>query len=104
MVGSSRIPPQEAGAASGVFTMVQQVAFTLGIAVIVGMFFSQLGPAPDARRYTAALSVALGCNAVLMLLTCGLAFALPRGAGDGRAAYPAGVTQRGHGSFATLLP
>ncbi len=27
VVGSSRIPPQEAGAASGVFTMVQQVAF-----------------------------------------------------------------------------
>jgi EmrB/QacA subfamily drug resistance transporter len=78
-VASSRIPPQEAGAASGVFSMVQQVAFTLGVAVIVGLFFSWLGPAPDAPAYVAALSGALSVNAGLMLLTCALAFGLPRG-------------------------
>jgi MFS family permease len=79
VVGSSRIPPQEAGAASGVFSMIQQVAFTLGIAVIVGVFFSRLGATPDAAAYEAALSIALACNAGLMLVTCALAFALPRG-------------------------
>ena len=79
VVGSSRIPPQEAGAAAGVFSMVQQVAFAVGVAVIVGIFFSRLGAATDGRAYEAALSVALACNAGLMLLTCALAFALPRG-------------------------
>ena len=79
VVASSRISPQDAGGASGVFSMVQQVAFTLGIAVIVGLFFGWLGPAPDALAYVAALSVALSVNAGLMLLTCALAFGLPRG-------------------------
>ena len=78
VVGSSRIPPQEAGAASGMFTMVQQVAFGLGVAVIMGMFFAMLGPAPDAAAYAHALAVALACNAGLMGLTCALAFLLPR--------------------------
>lgn len=79
VVGSSRIPPQEAGAAAGVFSMIQQVAFTLGVAVIVGVFFTRLGAAPDGATYATALSIALGCNAGLMVLTCALAFLLPRG-------------------------
>ena len=78
VVGSSRIPPQEAGAASGVFSMIQQVAFTLGVAVIVGLFFAWLGDAPDAAAYAAALEVALACNVGSLLLTAAMAFALPR--------------------------
>jgi EmrB/QacA subfamily drug resistance transporter len=78
VVGSSRIPPQEAGAASGMFTMVQQVGFALGVAVIVGLFFSVLGTGTSRGDYEWALAVALSCNAGLMLLTCGLAFLLPR--------------------------
>ncbi len=78
VVGSSRIPPQEAGAASGVFTMVQQVSFGLGVAVIMGMFFAMLGPAPTSRDYERALSTALSCNAALMGVACLLAFFLPR--------------------------
>ena len=78
VVGSSRIPPQEAGAASGMFTMVQQVGFALGVAVIVGLFFSVLGSGTSRGDYERALAVALSCNAGLMLLTCALAFLLPR--------------------------
>ncbi len=78
VVGSSRIPPQEAGAASGVFTMVQQVAFALGVAVIVGLFFSLLGARPTHGDYERALSVALSCNVGLMAVTCVLACFLPR--------------------------
>ena len=83
VVGSSRIPPQEAGAASGVFTMVQQVAFALGVAVIAGLFFSVLDTGTTPADYERALSVALSCNAGLMALTCVLAFFLP-----GRAVKP----------------
>jgi MFS family permease len=78
VVGSSRIPPQEAGAASGVFTMVQQVAFALGVAVIMGLFFAVLGDSQAPADYERALAVALSCNAGLMGLTCLLAFFLPR--------------------------
>ena len=78
VVGSSRIPPQEAGAASGVFTMVQQVSFALGIALIMGLFFSVLGNGTTGADYERALMVALSCNAALMMVTCLLAFLLPR--------------------------
>ncbi len=78
VVGSSRIPPQEAGAASGVFTMVQQVAFALGVAVIMGVYFSALGAGTAPADYERALSLALSCNIGLMALTCLLAFFLPR--------------------------
>ncbi len=78
VVGSSRIPPQEAGAASGVFTMVQQVAFALGVAIIMGLFFTVLGAGTSPGDYEHALSVALSCNAGLMATTCVLALFLPR--------------------------
>jgi MFS family permease len=77
-VGSSRIPPQDAGSAAGVFSMVQQVSFALGVAVIVGIFFTQLGRGTDGLTYENALSVALTCNAGLLAATCALAFAMPR--------------------------
>ena len=78
VVGSSRIPPQEAGAASGVFTMVQQVAFALGVAVIMGLFFAVLGTGTTHGDYERALAAALSCNAGLMAVTCTFAFFLPR--------------------------
>jgi EmrB/QacA subfamily drug resistance transporter len=78
VVGSSRIPPQEAGAAAGLFSMIQQFAFTLGVAVIVGLFFTRLGEAPDRVTYAAALAVALACNVASLLLTAVMACALPR--------------------------
>ena len=79
VVGSSRIPAQEAGAASGMFTMLQQTAFSLGVAVIMGLFFTVLGNGTTPGDYERALSAALICNAGLMMVTCLLAFLLPRG-------------------------
>ncbi len=78
VVGSSRIPPQEAGAASGVFTMVQQVGFALGVALIMGLFFTVLGNGTTGLDYQRALRTALSCSAALMATTCLLAFVLPR--------------------------
>lgn len=78
VVGSSRIPAQDAGAASGVFSMVQQVAFAVGVALIVGAFFSRLGNATDTGAYEGALALALSCNVALMAITCMLALFLPR--------------------------
>ena len=70
VVGSSRIPPQEAGAASGVFSMVQQVSFALGVALIMGLFFSILGAGTAGLDYQRALGAALSCHAGRMVVTC----------------------------------
>ena len=80
VVGSSRIPPQEAGAASGVFTMVQQtVGSPWAIAVIMGLFFTVLGRGHRPGRTTnGRWLAALACNVGLMALTGLLAFFLPR--------------------------
>ena len=78
VVGSSRIPSRDAGAASGVFAMVQQVAYAVGVAVVVGVFFDRLGNATDPGAYEAALALALGVNAALMATTGVLALFLPR--------------------------
>lgn len=75
VVGSSRIPAADAGSASGVFAMVQQVSLALGVAVIGGVFFSALGTGSPAG-YDAALAAALSCNIGLLAATFVLAFAL----------------------------
>ena len=78
VVGNSRLPAQDAGSAAGMFTMLQQTAFSLGVATIMGLFFTVLGRGTTPSDYERALSVALACNAGLMLVTCLLAFLLPR--------------------------
>ena len=78
VLGSSRVSPQDAGAASGMFSMVQQVSFALGIALIMGLFFTVLGGDTGPRSFQHALRVALGCNVGLMVVTCLLALLLPR--------------------------
>jgi EmrB/QacA subfamily drug resistance transporter len=73
----SRVPAGDAGSASGVLATVQQVAFSLGVALIGSVFFAALGPGA-AGSHGGALSVALLCNVALLALTFVLAFRLPR--------------------------
>ena len=60
------------------FTMVQQVGFALGVALIMGLFFTVLGTGTAGLDYQRALEASLSCSAGLMIVTCGLAFLLPR--------------------------
>jgi EmrB/QacA subfamily drug resistance transporter len=82
----SRVPAAEAGSAAGVLTTAQQVAFSLGIAGIGSVFFGVLGEAPSPGQHGVALGVALLCNVGLLVLTCLLAFALPRSMAGGHVA------------------
>jgi EmrB/QacA subfamily drug resistance transporter len=83
----SRVPAADAGSASGVLATVQQVAFSLGVAVIGSVFFAVLGPSGSPKAHAGALGAALLCNIVLLTLTFALAFRLPRKLpGEGRAA------------------
>jgi EmrB/QacA subfamily drug resistance transporter len=74
----SRVPAADAGSASGVLATVQQVAFSLGVAVIGSVFFAALGSGAGARAHAGALGAALLCNVTLLTLTFALAFRLPR--------------------------
>jgi EmrB/QacA subfamily drug resistance transporter len=74
----SRVPAADAGSASGVLTTVQQVAFSLGIAVIGSVFFAALGPGGKSHAHAGALVTALACNITLLVLTFVLALRLPR--------------------------
>ena len=53
------LPPQHAGVASGVISMVQQASNALGVALIGILFYGRLGDAPDAGAYASAFGVAL---------------------------------------------
>lgn len=53
------LPPQHAGVASGVLSMVQQAGNALGVALIGILFYGRLGERGDAAAYAAGLGVAL---------------------------------------------
>jgi hypothetical protein len=72
------VPLNVAGSASGVVTMVQQLSFALGVAVIGSVFAVALGPHPGSSGYGRALDHALVWNIGLLTVTFIAAFALPR--------------------------
>jgi hypothetical protein len=74
----SRVPSADAGSASGVLSTVQQVSFSLGIAIIGSIFFAALATGTGSHAHAAALGTALLCNITLLGLTCLLARWLPR--------------------------
>ena len=53
------LPPQHAGVASGVLSMVQQASNALGVALIGILFYGRLGEATDMAGYSGAFGVAL---------------------------------------------
>ena len=84
----SRVPAADAGSASGVLTTVQQVSFSMGVAVIGSVFFAVLSSSSRAEAHAASLGVALLCNIGLLALTFVLALWLPRRATGEAAGAP----------------
>ena len=78
VVGSSGVSGEDAGSAAGLFLTTAQSSIALGVAAIGGLFFSRLGPTPNAASYLEALSSALSCNLVLQIATFLLVLLLPR--------------------------
>jgi MFS family permease len=76
-VGLKNIPLELAGAASGTFSTFQQTAIALGIGIIGGIFFSNLGPLPDVSDYISAYRVATVTNMVLLALVGFFLWLLP---------------------------
>ncbi|WP_244486000.1 MFS transporter [Bradyrhizobium viridifuturi] len=76
VIGS--IDPRHAGLASGMMISTFQIGAALGVAVIGGVFYSLLGPHPQADDYAHAFTIALGCNVALLALGGWLSLWLPR--------------------------
>ena len=77
----TNVAPQNAGAASGVLTTTQQVAFAVGVSVLGSVFFSGLGARGDnanAATYAHSFVTVLVCNFVLLSLTMFLLSKLTR--------------------------
>jgi MFS family permease len=72
------VPPHDAGSASGVVTMLQQLSFALGVAVIGSVFAVALGTHSGSNGYGRALDHALLWNIALLTVTFVAVFALPR--------------------------
>lgn len=76
----SKVPPQQAGVASGLLSTAQQFANTIGVAVFGVIFFNALGSGrPGKAEYVDALTVVGWSGIGLSLLTLGATFLLPRG-------------------------
>lgn len=77
-VGLKNIPVELAGAASGTFSTFQQTAIALGIGIIGGIFFSNLGPLPDVAEYVSAYRIATVANMALLALVGFFLWLLPQ--------------------------
>ena len=76
------VPDRMQGLASGLATSGQQVGAAVGLAVLVAVASAASGPHPSPARYSGGLQVAAYTSAVLILLTAGLALALPKASGS----------------------
>ncbi|WP_258002262.1 MFS transporter [Burkholderia sp. WAC0059] len=72
------IEPRHAGLASGIVISTFQIGATLGVAIIGGVFYGNLGAGHDVVAYTRAFVVALSCTVALLTVGGILSFRLPR--------------------------
>jgi predicted MFS family arabinose efflux permease len=71
------IPIQFAGAASGVYSTVQQTASALGVSLIGGLFFSKLKTNPDGYHYLYAFQSGIWAEIFCLVLVSYLLYQLP---------------------------
>jgi EmrB/QacA subfamily drug resistance transporter len=71
------VAPTHAGLASGIVISTFQIASALGVAVMGGVFYAQLGAGRGAAAFGHAFAVALGCNVVLLAVGGLLSLFLP---------------------------
>ena len=103
----SKVPPPQAGVASGVLTTAQQFAQTIGVAVLGVIFFNSLGIHLDKVGYVRALVVISAVGIGLSLATLVGTFFLPRKIGPPPAPRPAadaGATPVGQPAGAASSP
>ncbi|SKA47098.1 drug resistance transporter, EmrB/QacA subfamily [Chitinophaga eiseniae] len=72
-----KVPVEDAGAASGIFSTFQQTASGLGISIIGGVFFAALASDIHPNAYTEALQYGLAAGMVCLLVVAVMLCCLP---------------------------
>lgn len=72
-----KVPVEDAGAASGIFSTFQQTASGLGISIIGGVFFAVLQSDIHANDYTEALRYGLGAAMACLFVVAATLYCLP---------------------------
>lgn len=76
------VPNHLQGLASGLATSGQQIGAAVGLAIVVAVASAISGPHPPLTRFSEGLQTAAYTSAILILLTAGLALALPETSGS----------------------
>jgi hypothetical protein len=79
------VPHKEVGSAAGLLESVQQLAMSVGIAVVGSMLFDQLGNGHGPLAFMGAASDALLVSVAFLLAACAAVFWLPKHARGARA-------------------
>jgi len=74
----AQVPTQDAGSASGLFSMLNQVGSCIGVAVIGTIFFNRLGSTFAFISFASGAKMATLCAASILLLTVPFTLLLPR--------------------------
>nr|WP_295871538.1 MFS transporter [uncultured Chitinophaga sp.] len=77
-----KVPVEDAGAASGIFSTFQQTASALGISIIGGVFFTALASGMLSNAWTQALQYGLGAGMVCLLIVAVMLYYLPESRTD----------------------
>lgn len=77
-----KVPVEDAGAASGIFSTFQQTASALGISIIGGVFFTALASGMLSNVWTQALRYGLGAGMVCLLIVAVMLYYLPENRTD----------------------
>ncbi len=72
------IPTHFAGAASGTYSTVQQTAIAIGVGVVVGLFFNEIGGIKTLANYLHAYRIATACNIFFLMAVAFFLWLMPK--------------------------
>lgn len=74
----SQVPGQDAGSASGILNMMQQVGSNIGIAILGTVFFNFIGSSLEISGFAMGIRYAIGSAVGILILTIPFVFLLPQ--------------------------
>lgn len=74
----TRVPPRDAGSASGLYNMLQQVSSCIGVALVGTLFFNQLSKTSGYAGYAAGAQLALWVAVGILVVALPFVLLLPR--------------------------
>ncbi|WP_278382156.1 MFS transporter [Clostridium tyrobutyricum] len=74
----SQVPEQDAGSASGILSMMQQIGSSIGIAILGTIFFNSIGNSVEISRFAMGIRCSIWSAVGILILTIPFIFLLPK--------------------------